>query len=106
MVHNSTDGIINSILAAYHHVKDNSELFHKALIDCEATGPEFLAGLEKLKPFLDIPAASLAISKAALHSPWSFPANALKAKDAFKYGDMKACGQYIGADVKLVLLEF
>jgi len=53
------------------------------LIDCEATGPEFINGLAKLKPFLDIPAASAAISMAALHSPWTFPANALKAKSAF-----------------------
>lgn len=105
MIHNSTDGVITTYLNAYHHIKDNSDLFHKALIDCEATGPEFLAGIEKLKPMLDVAAATKAISKAALHSPWTFPANALHAKSAFSNGDFKACGQYAGADVKLILLE-
>mgnify|MGYP001578203551 FL=1 len=55
---------------------------------------------------LDIGATSAAISKAALHSPWTFPANALRAKSAFSSGDFASCGQYVGADVKLVLLEF
>ena len=96
---------LSTYINAYHHIKDNSDLFHKALIDCEATGPEFLAGVEKLKPMLDIGAATLAISKAALHSPWSFPANALHAKSSFSSGDFKSCGQYAGADVKLILLE-
>ena len=106
MIHNTTDGVISTYYHAYLHVKENADLFHKALIDCEATGPEFLAGLEKLKPMLDVGAASIAISKAALHSPWTFPANALRAKSAFSSGDMKACGSYAGADLKLILLEF
>jgi len=106
MIHNTSEGIIHTYIAAYHHIKDNADLFHRALIECEATGPEFLAGLEKLKPMLDAAATTAAISKATLHNPWSFPANIVHAKSAFSSGDYKACGQYIGADVKLVLLEF
>jgi hypothetical protein len=105
MIHNTSEGIIHTYYAAYLHVKDNSALFHKALLDCEATGPEFLAGLEKLQPMLDIGATTAAISKAALHSPWTFPANIARAKSAFSSGDFKSCGQYAGADVKLILLE-
>lgn len=28
MIHNSTDGIIDTYVAAYHYVKDNSDIFH------------------------------------------------------------------------------
>jgi len=106
MIHNTSDGIVHTYIAAYHHIMDNSNLFHQALLDCEATGPEFLSGLERLRPMLDFTATSANIAKATLHSPWSFPANIVHAKSAFSSGDFKSCGQYLGADVKLVLLEF
>mgnify|MGYP001566163054 CR=1 FL=1 len=105
MIKNSTDGIINNYINAFLHVYHNREIFSIALNDCEATGPEFKEGIKKMMPLTDVAAASAAITKATLHSPWTFPKNLYTAKSSFSSGDYLTCGKALGENLKLVLAE-
>lgn len=105
MIHNTSAGFIDSYKDAFYHVYDNRNVFMTALNDCEATGPEFRAGIIKLIPLGDIPAASIAISKATLHNPWTFPKNIYNAKSYFSSGDFANCGKALGENLKLILAE-
>jgi hypothetical protein len=105
MIKTSTDGVIDTYKNAFLHVYNNRELFNQALEDCEATGPAFIAGVNKLMPLADVSAASAAITKATLHNPWTFPKNLLNAKSYFSSGDFVNCGKALGQNLKLVLQE-
>lgn len=105
MIHESTDGMIETYKNAFLHVYDNRAIFSQALTDCEATGPEFKIGIQKMTPLLNVAATSAAITKATLHSPWTFPKNLYTAKSAFSSGDFKTCGQALGENLKLILVE-
>jgi hypothetical protein len=57
-------------------------------------------------PLTDVAAASAAIAKASLHSPWTFPKNLYTAKSSFSSGDYTTCGQALGQNLQLILAEF